>query len=66
MNVAPSDAVMVGDSVRQDVEGAIGAGMQAALLNRSLHPHPREEELVAAGVRVLRSLDELPSLVANS
>jgi putative hydrolase of the HAD superfamily len=66
MNVAPSDAVMVGDSVRQDVEGAIGAGMQAVLLNRSLQPHPREEELIAAGVKVVRSLNELPSLVANS
>jgi putative hydrolase of the HAD superfamily len=66
MNVAPSDAVMVGDSVRQDVEGAIGAGMRAVLLNRSLHPHPREDELAAAGVRVMRSLNELPSLVASS
>jgi len=65
MNVEPVDAVMVGDSVRQDVEGALQAGMHAVLLNRSAEPHPREVELAAIGVTVVRSLEELPSLVAS-
>jgi len=65
MNVQPADAVMVGDSIRQDVEGALQAGMDAVLLNRSTEPHPRESELAAIGVTVVRSLEELPSLVAR-
>jgi len=65
MNVGPADALMVGDSVRQDVEGALGAGLQAVLLNRSAERHPREDELAALGVSVVRSLEELPSLVAS-
>jgi FMN phosphatase YigB (HAD superfamily) len=56
---------MVGDSIRQDVEGALQAGMDAVLLNRSTEPHPREGELEAIGVTVVRSLEELPSLVAR-
>jgi putative hydrolase of the HAD superfamily len=56
-------AVMVGDSVRQDVEGALGAGMQAVLLHRGGGPAPpRAAEL---GVRVIQSLGELPGLIAR-
>jgi putative hydrolase of the HAD superfamily len=61
-NVRAADAVMVGDNVRQDVEGALAAGMRAVLLHRDEAPHPREHELVAAGVPVIRSLRELGSL----
>jgi putative hydrolase of the HAD superfamily len=61
--VPAADAVMVGDSVRQDVEGARGAGMRAVLLHRGASPHPREQELAASGVPVIRSLGELPNLV---
>src|SRR5436190_318775 len=42
VNVPAGDAVMVGDSVRQDVEGALRAGMRAVLLNRGDRPAPRE------------------------
>jgi HAD superfamily hydrolase (TIGR01662 family) len=63
VDVRPGDAVMVGDSVRQDVDGARGAGMRAVLLNRGGSPHPRERELKAAGVSVISSLAELPNLV---
>jgi putative hydrolase of the HAD superfamily len=63
VDVPAADAVMVGDSVRQDVDGAVGAGLRAVLLNRGGRPHPRERELAASGVPVIRSLVELPNLV---
>ena len=63
VNVPAADAVMVGDSVRQDVDGALGAGMRAVLLHRSPGPHPREIEFAASGVPVIHSLTELPPLV---
>ena len=63
VNVPAGDAVMVGDSVRQDVEGALGAGMRAVLLNRGDRPAPREADLRARGVAVIRSLSDLPALL---
>ena len=63
IDVAAGDAVMVGDSVRQDVDGALRAGMQAVLVQRRSGTHPREQELHDRGVPVIRSLAELPNLV---
>lgn len=63
LGVQPADALMVGDSVRDDVEGALRAGLRAALVHRSDRPHPRAEELASRGVPVLRSLHELLNLV---
>lgn len=63
MDVSPHEALMVGDSVRHDVEGALRLGMKAALLHRSEQPHPREPELLANGVPVIRTLRELPDLL---
>ena len=63
VGVRPSEAVMVGDSVREDVEGALGAGMRAVLVHRSASPHPGAVELAARGVPVIRSLRELTHLV---
>ena len=40
VNVPAERAVMVGDSVRQDVDGALAAGMRAVLVHRSPRPHP--------------------------
>jgi putative hydrolase of the HAD superfamily len=59
VNVASPHAVMVGDSVRQDVEGALRAGMRAVLLHRGEAPHARALELAAMGVPVIPSLREL-------
>lgn len=59
LGVPAAEALMVGDSVRQDVEGALQMGMRAALLSRSAEPHPRESELFARGVPVFRSLTDL-------
>jgi putative hydrolase of the HAD superfamily len=61
LDVAPADAVMVGDSVRQDIEGALQVGMRAILLNRG----DRAAPAVAADLRVsvIHSLHELLNLV---
>jgi putative hydrolase of the HAD superfamily len=56
----PSEAVMVGDSVRQDIEGGLKAGMRAVLLQRSGDAPDRAREL---GVPVIASLRELPELL---
>ena len=63
VNVEAGEAVMVGDSVTQDVEGALRAGMRGVLLHRSDDPHPRATELVSTGVPVVRSLTRLRDLV---
>jgi HAD superfamily hydrolase (TIGR01509 family) len=60
VDVAPGDAVMVGDSLRHDVEGAIRAGMRGVLLRRGDGPIDSAHEL---GVPVIRSLRELPALL---
>ena len=59
LGVAAAEAVMVGDSVRQDVEGALGAGMRAILLNRGDTPTAPS----TLDVPVIRSLRELPALL---
>ena len=66
VGVPAGQAVMVGDSVRQDVEGALGAGMRAILLYRGDAPHALEGEPSARGVPVIRSLADLPFLILNS
>ena len=63
VGVDAADAVMVGDSVRQDVDGALGAGMRAILLHRSSTPHAEAVALRRRGVPVISSLRELPNLV---
>jgi len=63
VDVPAAAAVMVGDSLRHDVEGALGAGMRAVLLHRGPEPHPRTAELLARGVPVVASLRELPGLL---
>ncbi|OLC47842.1 MAG: hypothetical protein AUH43_10930 [Acidobacteria bacterium 13_1_40CM_65_14] len=60
LGARPDEAVMVGDSIRQDIEGALRVGMRAVLLHRGETPPARASEL---GVPVIRSLSELPNLV---
>jgi putative hydrolase of the HAD superfamily len=60
-HVEANEALMVGDSVRQDVEGALRAGMRAVLLHRGTGRHPEEEQLAARGVSTVRTLTELPA-----
>ncbi len=54
----------VGDDLRGDVEGARAAGIRAVLLARG--GSPARGPLPPAGVPVLRTLDELPALVARA
>jgi putative hydrolase of the HAD superfamily len=54
--VQPTDAIHVGDSVVEDVEGARAAGIEPVLLRRDGHPGP-------AGLRTIASLSELNQLI---
>jgi putative hydrolase of the HAD superfamily len=61
LGVSAREAVMVGDSFKHDVEGALAVGMRAVLLNRGDAAAP-----TVAGdhrVPVIRSLTELPPLL---
>jgi HAD superfamily hydrolase (TIGR01509 family) len=67
LRVSPEEAVMVGDNIRQDIEGALAVGMRAVLLcrgegcdgaGRRLH-----RTVGAAKVAVIGSLRELPALL---
>jgi len=63
VSVSAPEAVMVGDSVRQDVDGALAAGMRAVLLNRSRSEHDHLRALADRGVPVISSLRELPAVL---
>lgn len=63
LEVSAADALMVGDSVRDDVEGALRAGMRAVLVHRAARPHPKHEALAARGVPVISSLRKLADLI---
>jgi putative hydrolase of the HAD superfamily len=60
MQVTADRATMVGDSLEHDVLGARRAGMRGILLARGASPGPSH-----ARVRVIRSLAELPPLLAG-
>jgi FMN phosphatase YigB (HAD superfamily) len=59
-NLKPEDILYVGDSVENDIKGALAVGMRAALIDRQRRV-PREvvEELQREGVIYLTSLVEL-------
>lgn len=60
LGARPAEALMVGDSVANDIEGARQAGMRGILLSRSdASPPPA----APAGVAVIRTLEELPRLL---
>ena len=59
VGVRPAEAVMVGDSLKHDVEGTIRAGMRGVLLHRGDTPTAPG----ALDVPVIRSLRELPALL---
>ena len=62
VNVGAGEAMMVGDSVRQDIEGALRAGMRAVLLQRGDTPTTGAGAL---GVPIIRSLRDLPNLLTG-
>lgn len=53
--VTAAEALMVGDSLRADVEGAVAAGLRAVLIRRS----GERPATLPPGVRVIQSLREL-------
>jgi phosphoserine phosphatase len=53
----PGDAVMVGDSLRNDVDGARAAGLRAIWVNREGRPRPAGD----AGLVEIGGLGELPA-----
>ena len=61
IGVGPSEAVMVGDSMTHDIEGAQQVGMQGVLLART--SSPRRE--TTASVPVIRTLEDLPSVLCT-
>jgi putative hydrolase of the HAD superfamily len=60
LDVASHEAMMVGDSLKQDIEGARRVGMTAVLVNRSSELTARDH---IDGVRVIRTLTDLPDLL---
>lgn len=60
--VSPARAVMVGDSLTNDVGGAKAAGMRAVLLDASRGPLPPD---VPRPDAVIAQLDELPGALAR-
>jgi putative hydrolase of the HAD superfamily len=63
VDVPAANAVMVGDSVRQDVDGALGVGMRAVLLHRRPDSNLLTAAMQARGVPVITSLHELPEVL---
>jgi HAD superfamily hydrolase (TIGR01549 family) len=59
------EAVMVGDSLTHDIEGAIQAGMRGVLVRRSadIGPSHGDSGPTGPGVPVIRTLTELPPLL---
>ena len=58
-SVEPGDAIMVGDSLKADIEGALAAGLRGILLRRSGEIPP----VLPEGVSVITSLRQLPAIV---
>ena len=65
-NVPAGESLMVGDSVRQDIDGALAAGMRAILLHRGSSPHPLEPELAERGIPIVRSLIEIAQIAVRA
>lgn len=64
MGVEAKDSVMVGDSLGQDVAGALGVGMRAVLVRRGSGNQPFQGDPEAYdGVEVIHSLQDLLPLL---
>lgn len=57
-----SDAVMIGDSIEKDINGALGAGLRAVRVNRGKRPRP---DALPRDVPTVTSLTELPRALAG-
>ncbi|HEX5899165.1 MAG TPA: HAD family hydrolase [Solirubrobacteraceae bacterium] len=61
LGAEPGEAVMVGDSLRNDVDGALGAGLSAVWLNRDGRPRPLDRPDVVE----IDTLGALPAALAG-
>ena len=59
LDLSPQEAVMVGDDLCCDVQGALDSGLQAVWVRRP----PDRLDSPPAGVPSIRSLDELPAVI---
>jgi len=57
VGVEPADAVMIGDTVERDIDGALALGLRAVWINRFGRARPREDLVEIGG------LDELAALL---
>jgi len=64
--VLPEEAAYVGDRLRTDAIGSARAGLTGVWLNRhdAVASPDDERDALDAGVRIIRSLDELPTLLS--
>jgi putative hydrolase of the HAD superfamily len=60
LGAEPGEAVMVGDSLRNDVDGALAAGLGAVWVNRDGRPRPQDRP----DLREIAGLGELPAALA--
>jgi phosphoserine phosphatase len=61
LGARPADAVMVGDNLRNDVDGAIAAGLSAIWLNRTGDPRPADRHDLVE----IADLHALPAALAD-
>lgn len=66
LGVEAHEALHVGDRVREDVEGALGVGMEALLLVRPDTPEGRKVAAASGGGGDLDSLEPLPRRLAST
>jgi putative hydrolase of the HAD superfamily len=59
VDAQPGDAVMVGDNLSKDIDGALAAGLRAVWVNRRGQPPPGDRPDLLA----IRDLGELPELL---
>jgi putative hydrolase of the HAD superfamily len=61
LGARPADAVMVGDSLRNDVDGPLAAGLRAIWLNRTGEPRPADRDDLVE----IADLHELAAAIAD-
>jgi putative hydrolase of the HAD superfamily len=61
LGASAAEAVMVGDSLRNDVDGPVAAGLRGIWLNRTGEPRPADRDDIVE----IADLHELPAILAD-